>query len=92
MPLCICTKVLEVRTENLKEGKSRQEMFAAQGAVVNSSMPQSAVSGFHSGSVLAAADDEAQVGDVGVHDGTRFIQQQHLLRKLGSLPSQSSSV
>ena len=51
-----------MRTENLKEGKSRQDMFAAQGAVVNSSMPQSAVSGFHSGSVLAAADDDAQVG------------------------------
>ena len=24
-------EVLEVRTENLKEGKSRQDMFAAQG-------------------------------------------------------------
>jgi len=54
-------EVLEVRTENLKEGKSRQDMFAAQGAVVNSSMPQSAVSGFHSGSVLAMADDDAQI-------------------------------
>jgi len=53
-------EVLEVRTENLKEGKSRQDMFAAQGAVVNSSMPQSAVSGFHSGSVLAMAEDDAQ--------------------------------
>jgi len=54
-------EVLEVRTENLKEGKSRQDMFAAQGtAVVNSSLPQSAVAGFHSGSVLAAADDDAQ--------------------------------
>ena len=58
--------MLEVRTENLKEGKSRQDMFAAQGAVVNNSMPQSAVSGFHSGSVLAAAaaDDDAQVGNI----------------------------
>ena len=55
--------MLEVRTENLKEGKSRQDMFAAQGAVVNSSMPQSAVSGFHSGSVLAMAEDDAQVGN-----------------------------
>ncbi len=53
-------EVLEVRTENLKESRNRQEMFS-QGQVT-SSLPQSAVKGFHSGSVLAAAveDDERQ--------------------------------
>jgi len=76
-------EVLEVRTENLKEGKSRQEMFAAQGAVVNSSMPQSAVSGFHSGSVLAAADDEAQTqrsNEVAISMGAMPEQTQSFLQ------------
>lgn len=45
--------VLEERTENLKESKSRQEKFS-QGNVTNS-LPQSAVSGYHTGSVLASS-------------------------------------
>lgn len=49
-------EVLEVRTENLKETKSRSEQFS-QGSVT-SSLPQSALTGFHSGSVLAMEDDE----------------------------------
>lgn len=48
--------VLEVRTENLKESKSRQEMFSQ--SHVTQSLPQSAVKGFHSGSVLAAMEDD----------------------------------
>lgn len=53
--------VLEVRSENLRESKSRREQFS-QGAVTRS-MPQSAMNGFPSGSVLvstALEDDEAQ--------------------------------
>ena len=53
-------QVLEVRSENLRESKSRREQFS-QGAVTRS-MPQSAMNGFPSGSVLAQAameDDEA---------------------------------
>ena len=49
-------EVLEVRTENLKETKSRSEQFS-QGSVTHS-LPQSALTGFHSGSVLAMEDDE----------------------------------
>jgi len=53
-------EVLEVRTENLKESRSRQkEMFGGQ-AQVTSTLPQSALKGFHSGSVLAAAYDDEQ--------------------------------
>ncbi len=53
-------QVLEVRSENLRESKSRREQFS-QGAVTRS-MPQSAMNGFPSGSVLAQSameDDEA---------------------------------
>ena len=65
-------EVLEVRTENLKESKNRQEMFS-QGQVT-SSLSQSAIKGFHSGSVLAASsaeDDERQYngGDVAISFG-----------------------
>ena len=73
-------EVLEVRNENLKEGKSRQEMFAASGGGVTSSMPQSAVTGFHSGSVLAAAsmadDEERSRNEVAISMGGMPDQQQ----------------
>jgi syntaxin 5 len=77
-------EVLEVRTENLKEGKSRQEMFAHQGAVT-SSMPQSAVSGYHSGSVLAAAmaddnDRTQRTGEVAISMGGVADQQRSFLQ------------
>ena len=51
-------QVLEVRSENLRESKSRREQFS-QGAVTHS-MPQ--MDGYPNGSVLATAamdDDEA---------------------------------
>ena len=46
-------QILEVRTENLKKSRSRQQQFS-QGAATTS-LPQSAASGFYSGSILAAA-------------------------------------
>ena len=89
-------EVLEVRTENLKESKSRQEKFS-QG-YVTSTLPQSAIQvgqytsscamlvfnfavlqGFHSGSVLAAMeDDERQAsaanGDFAISMGDQSSQ------------------
>lgn len=50
-------QVLEVRTENLKQQKSRQNQFS-QGSV-SSSLPPSAISGHHQGSVLLT--DEVSV-------------------------------
>lgn len=53
-------ETLEVRSENLRESKSRREQFS-QGAVTRS-LPQSAMDGFPSGSVIARVamdDDEA---------------------------------
>nr|CAD7423917.1 unnamed protein product [Timema monikensis] len=47
-------QVLEVRTENLKQQKSRREQFS-QGPV-SSSLPPSAISGHHQGSVLMSED------------------------------------
>ncbi|CAG2060483.1 unnamed protein product [Timema podura] len=47
-------QVLEVRTENLKQQKSRREQFS-QGPV-SSSLPPSAISGHHQGSVLMSQD------------------------------------
>ena len=71
-------EVLEVRTENLKESKSRQEMFS-QGNVT-SSLPQSAIKGFHSGSVLAAMEDDeraaanaANAGQVAISMGDQMF-------------------
>ena len=51
-------QVLEVRSDNLRESKSRREQFS-QGAVTRT-LPDSAMNGFPSGSVLAQAmqDDE----------------------------------
>ena len=59
-------------------------MSAIQGtAVVNSSLPQSAVAGFHSGSVLAAADDDAQVWiKILIMDSLNSINQYNLLSDL----------
>jgi len=60
-------EVLEVRTENLKESRSRQQQFSQ--SAVTTSLPQSAVNGFHSGSVLLGAanaiedDAKASAGD-----------------------------
>jgi syntaxin 5 len=47
-------RVLDVRTENLKEQKSRREQFFK--GPVSSSLPPSAFSGHHKGSVLLADD------------------------------------
>lgn len=71
-------EVLEVRTENLKASKSRQDKFS-QGSVTTS-LPQSAVQGFHSGSLLAQMDDEAAAGqangDIAISMDTALMQQQ----------------
>lgn len=47
-------QVLEVRTENLKQQKSRQDHFSL--GPVSSSLPPSAISGHHQGSVLLAEE------------------------------------
>ncbi|XP_075225613.1 syntaxin 5 [Lycorma delicatula] len=51
-------QVLEVRTENLKQAKSRRDQFS-QGSV-SQTLPPSAVSGHHQGSVLVA-DDQVSI-------------------------------
>lgn len=55
-------QVLEVRNENLKSQRNRAEQFSSGG--VTSSLPQSATTGYHAGSVLAMEDDmrQAQAG------------------------------
>lgn len=77
-------QVLEVRTENLKESRSRQQQFSQ--TAVTTSLPQSAVNGFHSGSVLAATanaiEDDAKVsaGDTIISmDGIQPDQRQLML-------------
>jgi len=60
-------QVLEVRTENLKSQRSRAEQFSSGG--VTSSLPQSAVAGYHAGSVLAMEDEQAQGGDAVIDMG-----------------------
>jgi len=69
-------EVLDVRTENLKSQKNRAEQFSS--GAVTSSLPQSAVAGFHRGSVLAAEDDmSANQGSVAIDMGgpmQAFIQ------------------
>lgn len=71
-------KVLEVRTENLKHQKSRREQFT-QGPV-NSSLPPSAVSGYHQGSVLVADEQANSKGDYTINmtgsDRPNVYQQQ----------------
>ena len=58
-------RVLEVRTENLRESKSRQEKFT-HGAITPTNLPMAVTKGYHKGSVLAMAafDDEESVGKV----------------------------
>jgi len=58
-------QVLEVRTENLKHQRNRREHFS-QGAVA-STLPPSAVSGYHQGSVLLADDRPSDVTDVAIN-------------------------
>merc|ERR1712020_145450 len=77
-------QVLEVRTENLKESRSRQQQFSQ--SAVTTSLPQSAVNGFHSGSVLAATanaiEDDAKVsaGDTIISmDGIQPDQRQLMI-------------
>lgn len=48
-------QVLEVRNENLKSQRNRAEQFTSGG--VTTSLPQNAMTGYHSGSVLAMEDD-----------------------------------
>jgi len=62
-------EVLDVRTENLKSQRSRAEQFSS--GAVTSSLPQSAVAGFHRGSVLAAEDEMANnnQGEVAIDMG-----------------------
>jgi syntaxin 5 len=69
--------VLKVRTENLKEQRSRQDQFS-QGPVA-SSLPPSALTGYHRGSVLI--QDEAHSGgevsiDMGADTSLRLRQSQ----------------
>jgi len=75
--------VLEVRTENLKESRSRQQQFSQ--SAVTTSLPQSAVNGFHTGSVLAATanaiedDAKASGGDTIISmDGIQPSNQQQM--------------
>ena len=65
-------RVLEVRTENLKESKSRQEKFT-HGAITPTNLPQAVTNGYHKGSVLALAamDDDYAVSQV----NSRFLSQ-----------------
>ena len=72
-------EVLEVRSENLRESKSRREQFS-QGAVTRS-LPESAMNGFPAGSVLVQAmqDDEAASRNNGQ---VRFCTVNHALRFL----------
>jgi len=75
-------KVLEVRSENLRESKNRREQFS-QGAVTRS-LPESAMNGFPSGSVLMAMQDDEAVsrnnGQVAISMGDEsnaMVQVQH---------------
>ncbi|KAB0799525.1 hypothetical protein PPYR_07405 [Photinus pyralis] len=52
-------QILEVRTENLKQQKNRRDQFS--NAVVNTSLPPSAVAGHHQGSVLLHEQDEVSI-------------------------------
>lgn len=69
-------EVLDVRTENLKSQQSRKEQFSS--GAVTSTLPSSAVVGFHRGSVLAAEDDQgAMSNSVAIDMGAQsqaFIQ------------------
>ncbi|KAK2175404.1 hypothetical protein NP493_734g00031 [Ridgeia piscesae] len=74
--------VLEVRTENLKQQKSRREHFSE--SPVSASMPPSALAGHHQGSVLLQ-DDSSSVRNrehainMDVDDQQRYQQQLQLI-------------
>lgn len=75
-------EVLEVRSENLRESKNRREQFS-QGAVTRS-LPESAMNGFPSGSVLMAMEDDEAAsrnnGQVAISMGDEsnaMVQVQH---------------
>ena len=59
-------EVQKVRTDNLKSQRSRAEQFST--GRVTTSFPQSAIQGFHAGSVLAMDDDVHQNGGDAVID------------------------
>lgn len=77
--------VLEVRTENLKEQKSRREQFTSQ-APMSSSMPPSAMSG-HTGSILLQDEANSMNGgqDVAINmdslERDRYQQQLQLIEE-----------
>lgn len=64
-------QVLQVRTENLKQAKSRRDQFSL--GTVSAALPPSATSGCHQGSVLLA--DERQVSiDLEPRPGSMLMQ------------------
>lgn len=75
--------VLEIRTENLKEQKSRREQFSQ--SPVSASMPPSAMTGYHNGSVLLQDEASSQPGggDFAINmddvDKQRYQQQLQLI-------------
>jgi len=68
--------VLQVRTENLKESRHRQQQFSQD--TLTTSMPPSAANGFHSRSLMAAMEDDeraASNGQVAISmDGLQAMQ------------------
>ena len=63
--------VLQVRTENLKMSQSRQQQFSQD--ALTTSLPQSAVNGFHSGSLLAAMEDDERAAAAEARGGDAVI-------------------
>jgi len=76
-------QVLEVRTENLRESKSRQEKFTF-GAITPTNLPIAVTNGYHKGSVLALSaleDDEASSaakGDVAISMDQSLLMQRDM--------------
>jgi len=75
-------QVLQVRTENLKEQKHRQDQFS-QGPVT-SSLPPSAFTRYHQGSVLFAEDNyqSQSGGDVAIDLGDPMLRQRNIQSQL----------
>lgn len=69
-------QILEVRTENLKQQKNRRDQFS-QGTI-NTSLPPSAVSGYHQGSVLLQNQDQVAIN----LENTALIPQQNQTQKM----------
>lgn len=65
-------RVLEVRTENLKESKSRQEKFT-HGAITPTNLPIAVTNGYHKGSVLALAAMEDDMAVSQVRNSCEFL-------------------